>query len=148
MMATVRDCSRSAPRSAARPDPSAPEARDAPRCAGQGVHARRRLALRLPHGGAGSRTWRASLLVACLAAVFSHSDAATFSCTTPGTVCNALADLYSATNGNAWSTNEGWATAARGTPSNYCNNWYGVTCDSGLVTVLCVHPRARLNGRV
>ena len=112
--------------------------RDAPRCARQGVHARCRRALRLPHGGAGWHTWRASLLVVCLA-VFSHGAAA-FTCTTPGTVCNALGDFYSATNGAAWRSTYGWVTAAGDDAFDYCQ-FQGVTCTNGVVTELYVHPR-------
>lgn len=61
-----------------------------------------------------------------------------FACTQQDNVCNALGDLYGATNGASWTYNGGWATARAGTPTSYCS-FYGITCnDSGVITQMCV----------
>ena len=44
--------------------------------------------------------------------------------------CEALIALYTNTNGDEWSNNDGWSTSE--TPCS----WYGVTCADGHVTVL------------
>jgi hypothetical protein len=53
------------------------------------------------------------------------------------TMCAALADLYNAMSGAAWTNNEGWSTAAAGVATSYCT-FTGLTCDgTGALTELC-----------
>jgi len=61
-----------------------------------------------------------------------------FMCTRTGATCDALSDLYAATNGAGWANNSGWASAAAGITTDYCV-FFGVGCDSeGNVTFMCV----------
>ena len=50
---------------------------------------------------------------------------------TPVSQCDVLMDLYDATGGSSWRSNDNW-----GTGDCCTNNWYGVTCASGAVTEL------------
>jgi len=55
-------------------------------------------------------------------------------------VCNALGDLYYATNGGGWTNRGGWASAAAGNATDYCGFWQfdSPTCSGGALTLLCV----------
>ena len=53
------------------------------------------------------------------------------------TVCSALGDLYSATNGASWANSNGWSIAAAGTAIDYCT-FFGVTCSNGVLQLMCV----------
>ncbi|MEK8017399.1 MAG: LamG-like jellyroll fold domain-containing protein, partial [Candidatus Parabeggiatoa sp.] len=48
----------------------------------------------------------------------------------PTAQCEALVALYDSTDGDNWTNNEGWKTTD--TPCS----WYGITCESGAVTVI------------
>jgi len=52
-------------------------------------------------------------------------------------VCNALGDLYYATNGSGWSNRGGWASAAAGNATDYCG-FFGTLCSGGMLQQLCV----------
>ena len=53
-------------------------------------------------------------------------------------VCGALGDLYTSAGGAGWYNSSGWASAASGTPTEYCT-FYGVSCDGDDVLYqLCV----------
>lgn len=57
-------------------------------------------------------------------------------------MCAALADLYNATSGTAWTNNEGWITAAADVATSYCS-FFGATCDeTGNITSMCVCAHA------
>ena len=63
---------------------------------------------------------------------------AAFVCTRHDATCGALGDFYTSTAGAGWLNSSGWASAASGTPTDYCT-FYGITCDSGGgLTRLCV----------
>ena len=81
------------------------------------------------------------LALACVGAV-----GAAFTCqSTPAIAvsnCVVLGELYSATNGAAWTNNSGWVTAATGTSTDYCT-FRGVGCSGdGVISSLCVPARA------
>lgn len=71
-----------------------------------------------------------------------------FTCTKQDATCEALGDLYYATNGAGWLKNDGWAAAASGIPTSYCSfyvqPWYcppwslaALTCNiDGVLTYL------------
>ena len=64
-----------------------------------------------------------------------------FVCTRQDATCEALGDLYYATNGAGWQYRQGWETAAAGIATDYCYFWHyrGPPCDEGLaLTFLCV----------
>ena len=64
-----------------------------------------------------------------------------FVCTRQDATCEALGDLYYATNGSGWRDNSGWEAAAAGIATDYCGFWHdsGFACDGGLaLTFLCV----------
>ena len=90
---------------------------------------------------------RAVLALLALAfTLYSTSDAA-FVCTQADAACTALADLYAATGGSAWSSfyhgNVGWSDAAAGTATSYCS-FTGVLCSPlGALTWLCAPVTAR-----
>ena len=55
---------------------------------------------------------------------------------TPCPATSALVALYEATGGGSWVSRSGWMGSTSG-PGDPCTSaWYGVTCDSGEVTVL------------
>ena len=64
-----------------------------------------------------------------------------FMCKRQDATCEALGDLYYATNGARWLNNLGWERAAAGTATDYCDFYmsFGAACDEGLAfTNLCV----------
>jgi hypothetical protein len=67
--------------------------------------------------------------------VVSAGQASSFTCTNvvgvPASECQALVDLYTQTNGPAWTKQTGWLTGA----ISPCF-WHGVTCEHGHVTQL------------
>jgi hypothetical protein len=76
-------------------------------------------------------------------------SAAVFTCNTSVTggrnspvVCAALGNVFSATGGPFWQNAGGWAAAANGTPTNYCE-FFGVGCDRDLLVALCVPALAQ-----
>lgn len=96
----------------------------------------------------------ANVLTCCLGSACAggkSNDAAT---------CAALGDLYMSTNGASWMDNAcygadpsqctssgGWAAAAAGVPTDFCkpgSSFYGVVCDGGVVTSLCVRLTCHL----
>ncbi len=98
------------------------------------------------------RSSGAAVVLALLMAASTQQAHAAFTCTVAGVTCDALGDLYSATNGAGWKTNIGWSDAAGDGPSGYpvptdfCT-FSGVTCTSGFppraVTSLCAHACKR-----
>ena len=67
-----------------------------------------------------------------------------FVCAKQDAACEALGDLFYATNGTGWVDNDGWVDAAAGKAMDYCSVFNGVECDNaGVVpTSLCVRERA------
>jgi Leucine rich repeat N-terminal domain len=68
------------------------------------------------------------------------ATATSFNCSSSNNpvICSAMSDLYSATGGSAWSNSFGWSSAASGIATDYCT-FYGVGCNGGNLTSLCVH---------
>ena len=50
-----------------------------------------------------------------------------FTCTKQDATCEALGDLYYATNGSGWNNNGGWSSASVGIPTDYCKFWQYTT---------------------
>ena len=67
-----------------------------------------------------------------------------FVCTVLGTVCDALGDLYYATNGANWPRHAGWRDASEGVPTDYCS-FGNAKCRStdGMLTQLSAPALAR-----
>lgn len=96
----------------------------------------------------GSRWVRLAGTLALLAAALPAAAAI------PAGERQALTSLYVATRGGAWTSNTNWcsgACPASGTPTfnsagSECN-WYGITCDAGLVHVVAIAlPHNNLSG--
>lgn len=74
-------------------------------------------------------------------------DCEPFVCTVQDEACDALGDLYYATNGSGWIRQKGWLEAAAGQAVDYCG-FDGLGCDdSGLPTSLFLTLNA-LNGTI
>lgn len=63
-----------------------------------------------------------------------------FVCTKQDATCEALGDLYYATNGKEWNDRQEWEAAASGISTDYCSfSFSGPACDGGgALTSLCV----------
>ena len=67
-----------------------------------------------------------------------------FVCARQDATCEALGDLYYATNGSGWANKQGWEAAAAGVATEYCSFYYQelYPCDAvergGALTWLCV----------
>jgi hypothetical protein len=91
-----------------------------------------------PRGrGWAARCALAALAVAALAGG-AHAQAFTCGAADAAAICAALGELYAATGGADWYNNDGWRDAAAGTATGLCS-FYGVSCEDGAVTSLCVH---------
>ena len=88
----------------------------------------RQLRAKLPRrrGAAPSLYTRLAVLLAAAAAA-----SAAFTCAPQNDAaqCAALGALYASTSGAGWSDQAGWATAAAGSPTDYCT-FSGVSCDT------------------
>ena len=60
-----------------------------------------------------------------------------FVCTKQDATCEALGDLYYATNGSGWTNNSGWADAAAGKATDYCNFYPGMSSGGATAGVPC-----------
>ena len=98
--------------------------------------------------GAASPTNAEAAMRALLLAAFAAGTTA-FTCTTSDIVCDALGDLWAATNTGTgtWLHTAGWVDASAGTATDYCT-FYGVTCDSNsALTSLYVRAAAAQSER-
>jgi hypothetical protein len=91
---------------------------------------------------------RCALAALALAACAGGARAQAFTCGAEdaAATCAALGALYVATSGAGWSNNDGWRDAATGTATQFCS-FYGVRCDGGVVTSLCVHGQTLADPR-